>query len=101
MFHWICPECGREIAPTVRECPVCDPMAAQADLVHAGVVEAPARTVNGALSATLPAVPQVPETLTRPFFVPAPPELPSVPRLAADSLPKTPTGKTISKSIPS
>jgi hypothetical protein len=25
MFHWICPECGREIAPGVKECPVCDP----------------------------------------------------------------------------
>src|ERR1043166_6323942 len=25
MFHWICPECGREIPPAVRECPVCDP----------------------------------------------------------------------------
>jgi len=24
MFHWICPECGREIAPNVRECPACD-----------------------------------------------------------------------------
>ncbi|MEQ1887066.1 MAG: hypothetical protein ABL967_18535 [Bryobacteraceae bacterium] len=44
MFHWICPECGREIAPTVRECPVCDPSADTAELVHAGVVEAPART---------------------------------------------------------
>ena len=28
MFHWICPECGQEIAPGVRECPVCDPQAA-------------------------------------------------------------------------
>lgn len=27
MFHWICPECGREIAPSVRECPSCDPVA--------------------------------------------------------------------------
>lgn len=25
MFHWICPECGREIPPAVRECPACDP----------------------------------------------------------------------------
>lgn len=25
MFHWICPECGREIAPAVKECPACDP----------------------------------------------------------------------------
>ena len=27
MFHWICPECGREIPPTIRECPACDPQA--------------------------------------------------------------------------
>ena len=24
MFHWICPECGREIPPAARDCPVCD-----------------------------------------------------------------------------
>lgn len=30
MFHWICPECGREIAPTAKECPACDPVAASA-----------------------------------------------------------------------
>ena len=28
MFHWICPECGREIPPSVKECPACDPQAA-------------------------------------------------------------------------
>src|SRR5438094_964856 len=27
MFHWICPECGREIPPAMKECPVCDPAA--------------------------------------------------------------------------
>src|SRR5579883_3163932 len=27
MFHWICPECGREIPPAVKECPACDPKA--------------------------------------------------------------------------
>jgi len=43
MFHWICPECGREIAPTVRECPVCDPAAATVEAALAGEVEAPAR----------------------------------------------------------
>ena len=41
MFHWICPECGREIAPTVRECPACDPNAVEAEPALAGVVEAP------------------------------------------------------------
>src|SRR5271154_2888423 len=25
MFHWICPECGREIPPAVKECASCDP----------------------------------------------------------------------------
>jgi hypothetical protein len=43
MFHWICPECGREIAPTIRECPVCDPVAATVETALAGEVEAPAR----------------------------------------------------------
>src|ERR1017187_951485 len=28
MFHWICPECGREIPPSVMECPACDLKAA-------------------------------------------------------------------------
>ncbi len=47
MFHWICPECGREIAPTVRECPACDPSAVAAELALVGVVEAPpARTIT-------------------------------------------------------
>jgi hypothetical protein len=49
MFHWICPECGREIAPTVRECPVCDPNAIVAEPALVGVVEAPpARTLSDA-----------------------------------------------------
>ena len=43
MFHWICPECGREIAPTIRECAVCDPVAATVETALAGEVEAPAR----------------------------------------------------------
>src|SRR5437899_711074 len=45
MFHWICPECGREIAPTVRECPACDPNAAPAEVALVGVVEAPTARV--------------------------------------------------------
>ena len=49
MFHWICPECGREIAPTVRECPACDPNAVAAEPALVGVVEAPtARSANDA-----------------------------------------------------
>jgi len=47
MFHWICPECGREIAPTVRECAACDPNAALAEPALVGVVEAPtAQTIQ-------------------------------------------------------
>lgn len=38
MFHWICPECGREIAPSMKECPACDPSAAVP--VAAGAVTA-------------------------------------------------------------
>lgn len=30
MFHWICPECGHEIPPSVKECPACDPKVAAA-----------------------------------------------------------------------
>jgi hypothetical protein len=55
MFHWICPECGREIAPTVRECPACEG-ADTAELVLAGVVEASARTSSaGDSGARMPA----------------------------------------------
>src|SRR6266851_2092827 len=46
MFHWICPECGREIAPTVRECPACDPKAVVAEPALVGVVEAPTSALN-------------------------------------------------------
>jgi hypothetical protein len=65
MFHWICPECGREIAPTVRECPVCDPVAATVETALAGEVEAPARAgleaSGAAISVTAPAAETKPE----------------------------------------
>ncbi len=35
MFHWICPECGREIPPAVRECAACDPSSVEASVVLA------------------------------------------------------------------
>jgi len=67
MFHWICPECGREIAPTVRECPVCDPVAATVEIALAGEVEAPAcaEKEGGAQMArvTAPAAENTPEPL--------------------------------------
>src|SRR5580698_6335223 len=34
MFHWICPECGREIPPSVRECKACDPSAVVLSVVE-------------------------------------------------------------------
>ncbi len=34
MFHWICPECGREIPPSVRECQACDPHAVSLSVVE-------------------------------------------------------------------
>ncbi len=36
MFHWICPECGQEIAPGVKECPVCEPQASASSLPSTG-----------------------------------------------------------------
>ena len=76
MFHWICPECGREIAPTVRECPACDPKAVVAEPALVGVVEAPARALNveaparalnvGAPARALPGRAPSSEVLSRP-----------------------------------
>ena len=57
MFHWICPECGREIAPTVRECPACDPAAATVENALAGEVEAPARALDLAADSSAPNIP--------------------------------------------
>src|SRR5579862_3745988 len=36
MFHWICPECGQEIAPGVKECPVCEPHASASSVPSGG-----------------------------------------------------------------
>jgi len=36
MFHWICPECGQEIAPGVKECPACEPQASAFSLPSGG-----------------------------------------------------------------
>ena len=47
MFHWICPECGQEIAPGVKECPVCEPQASASSLPP-GVAAAPAPPVSSA-----------------------------------------------------
>lgn len=41
MFHWICPECGREIAPTAKECAACEPPSAVATAPAAAPSAAP------------------------------------------------------------
>ncbi len=48
MFHWICPECGQEIAPGVKECPVCEPQASPSPLpfLSPAVAVAPAPPVK-------------------------------------------------------
>lgn len=65
MFHWICPECGREIAPAVKECPVCDP--ASAESAPATPVAAP-RSQEAVAVLTVPAV----EVKTAPAAEPRP-----------------------------
>ena len=74
MFHWICPECGREIAPTVRECPVCDPVAAMVETAPAGEVEAPARAEKEVVAAALTV--GVPSVATQVEPEPYPPNAP-------------------------
>jgi len=74
MFHWICPECGREIAPTIRECPACDPVAAAVETALAGEVEASARAgqeaVAPAMSPSSPVAGTEPEPAALQPFVP-------------------------------
>src|SRR5947209_7749583 len=36
MFHWICPECGREIPPAMKECAVCDGQAEEGAAMQEG-----------------------------------------------------------------
>jgi hypothetical protein len=76
MFHWICPECGREIAPTIRECPVCDPVAATVETALAGEVEAPARA--GIETPEPGAIVSAPAVATHPEPKPRQPIAPSV-----------------------
>jgi hypothetical protein len=75
MFHWICPECGREIAPTVRECPVCDPSAAPTEPVQARGSEAPGHALAVATVALEPK-PEIADPIPAepmPFVVTHPP----------------------------
>src|ERR1700676_4895449 len=60
MLYWICPECGHECSPTVRECPTCS----ISDSIPAGVasVQQDAAVSQGilALVQTFQAAPAVP-----------------------------------------
>jgi hypothetical protein len=64
MFHWICPECGREIPPSVRECQACDPHAPPPRVVE---------PVESTQVAEPVSAPPLPETVVLP--APAPPLL--------------------------
>src|SRR5580693_2555668 len=58
MFHWICPECGREIPPSVKECPACDPSAPDARIgpaISVGACAPPAHA-SAPLETSLPVV---------------------------------------------
>jgi hypothetical protein len=56
MFHWICPECGQEIAPGVKECPVCEPQASASSVPSAGPPITAASAPQVAPAAPVPAV---------------------------------------------
>lgn len=61
MFHWICPECGREIPPAVLECPACNPQVKDnTDAVVRSVA------AEAAVPAEAPVLSSAPEAVTRP-----------------------------------
>lgn len=59
MFHWICPECGREIPPSVKECSICDPQAAPVPTPVLTAVAVPAVSEGPARPLVLPSIPQL------------------------------------------
>jgi hypothetical protein len=81
MFHWICPECGQEIAPGVKECPVCEPQATPAsvasstpaaDVAPMPVASAPAPFVERRKAKPTPPEPQIvsqPDVVLQPEVV--------------------------------
>ena len=70
MFHWICPECGQEIAPGVKECPVCEPQASTAPVpevaLAATVAEPPASRRKQPAAAVKPPAPVAKESAVEP-----------------------------------
>jgi hypothetical protein len=78
MFHWICPECGREIPPTVQECPACDPKAIAAEAAAPVVAESVLPPIPGQVPVVVPPLvpPQplpVPAAVSPPLATPADP----------------------------
>ncbi len=57
MFHWICPECGQEIAPGVKECPVCEPQASASSPASSGrpITATPVAAVPSPVAVPVPA----------------------------------------------
>src|SRR5665213_466421 len=70
MFHWICPECGQEIAPGVKECPVCEPLESIAPVPEVAsapiVAEPPARPAKQSAAAPKPPAPIAKESVVEP-----------------------------------
>jgi hypothetical protein len=69
MFHWICPECGREIPPKLKECPSCDPQSVT-------VEQAVAPTEPIALSVVPPPLPSAMSAPPEPVATPVVPQVP-------------------------
>ena len=80
MFHWICPECGQEIAPGVKECPVCEPQASASSLPSSGPITA--APVAAVAAPVVPAAP-VTEQLAPPVTLYAKQPAPAAPQPAS------------------
>src|ERR1700733_3779640 len=87
MFHWICPECGREIPPAVKECAVCDPQVSATPAANSALSESSKPLVNPpsnpaeAIAPTAAAAPASIEVPKEPL--PEPPEPPVAEALAS------------------
>src|SRR5579871_2687885 len=97
MFHWICPECGREIPPTVKECPACDPRAVPVAAAPAPVEHASAAAPEPVEAVSAPSAllvkhdltPAAAETIEQPSTNPTgPPPLPAPVSEKLDEAPK-------------
>lgn len=92
MFHWICPECGREIPPRLKECPSCDPQSAPMVNVPEAVINnvpeavtgEPASVVNVAADEAAAPVTSTPAPGPAPnlALIPAPIRAPSLEEIA-------------------